>query len=354
MTGKQILFELGRTLLIFSIPLAIAPALIWLERRICAWVQSRIGPNRVGPLGLLQPLADVIKLLFKEDITPAQADRFLYTVAPLIAFFPTMIVFGLVPVAHDVDLGFGPMRMQAYDLGGLALVAFMAIVSVGVYGVAFGAWASNNKYSLLGGVRSAAQMISYELVLSLTVVWVIMVGGTTSLREIVRQQAESGSLWDWFLFKYPPFGFAAFLLFLTGAMAENKRLPFDLPEGESELVGGYHTEYSSMKFAMFFMAEYIAIMGMAALMATMFLGGWSLPGVIDPASTGLGSSLLSLAVFTGKMLSIVFLYMWVRWTLPRFRYDILMRLSWKRLVPFAFANLAITAVYWYVQHGQKP
>jgi NADH-quinone oxidoreductase subunit H len=349
MSAKQILFEVGRTLLVFSIPLAIAPALIWLERRICAWVQSRIGPNRVGPLGLLQPLADVIKLIFKEDITPTQADRFLYTIAPLIAFFPTMIVFGLVPVAHPVDLGFGPMRMQAYDFG-LALVAFMAIVSVGVYGVAFGAWASNNKYSLLGGVRSAAQMISYELVLSLTVVWVIMVGGTTSLHEIVLDQARNG----WYILRVPPFGFAAFLLFLTGAMAENKRLPFDLPEGESELVGGYHTEYSSMKFAMFFMAEYIAIMGMAALMTAMFLGGWSLPGVIDPESTGLGSSLLSLAVFTGKMLSIVVLYMWVRWTLPRFRYDILMRLSWKRLIPFAFANLAFTAVYWYLQNDARP
>ena len=348
MTAKQILFEVGRTLLIFALPLLIAPLLIWAERRIAAWIQSRVGPNRVGPMGLLQPAADVIKLIFKEDIVPTNADRVMYTMAPLVAFFPTMIVFGLVPVAPPVDLGFGPMRMQAYDFG-LALVAFMSIVSVGVYGVAFGAWASNNKYSLLGGIRSAAQMISYELVLSLTVVWVIMVSGTTSLHEIVMKQAEH----RWYIIEYPPFGLAACLLFLTGAMAENKRLPFDLPEGESELVGGYHTEYSSMKFAMFFMAEYIAIMGMSALFVTMFLGGWSLPGVIDPKSTGLGSCLLGLAVFTGKMLAIVFLYMWVRWTLPRFRYDILMRLSWKRLVPFGFANLVLTAIYWWFRDGNK-
>jgi NADH-quinone oxidoreductase subunit H len=342
MMDERTLWEVGRTLAIFALPLAIAPALIWLERKICAWIQSRIGPNRVGPFGLLQPLADVIKLLFKEDIVPRHVDRFIYIVAPLIAFFPTMIVFGLIPVGKPVDVGLGePLRLQAYDFG-LGVLVFMALVSVGVYGVAFGAWASNNKYSLLGGLRSAAQMISYELILTLTVVWVIMATGTLSLHEIVQDQAENG----WLLWRYAPFGVLAFLLFFTGALAENKRAPFDLPEAEAELVGGYHTEYSSMKFAMFFMGEYIAIIGMSALMATLFLGGWSLPGVIDPRSATLASGLASAAVFLAKTLALVFVYMWIRWTLPRFRYDVLMRVSWKRLVPAAFVNVMATGLYW--------
>lgn len=328
-------------LFIFSIPLALAPALVWLERRICAWIQSRIGPNRVGPFGLLQPLADVIKLIFKEEIIPARADRVLFTLAPIIALFPAMVVFGLLPVTKPIDFGFEePLRMQAFDFG-LGIVLFLALVSVSVYGVAFGAWASNNKYSLLGGVRAAAQMLSYELVLTLTVVWVIMVAGTTSLHDIVLQQATEG----WNVVRYPPLGVFAALFFFIAALAENKRLPFDLPEAEAELVGGYHTEYSSMKFGMFFMGEYIAVMGTSALFVTLFFGGWHFPG-IDPESTDLASGIAGFIAFLAKTLFVVFVYMWVRWTLPRFRYDLLMRLSWKRLVPLAFANLFATGLYW--------
>jgi NADH-quinone oxidoreductase subunit H len=328
--------EIGKTLFVFAIPLAIVPLLIWMERRICAGIQGRIGPNRVGPLGLLQPLADVIKLMFKEDITPKAADKFLYMIAPLLAYAPPLIIFGLLPVAGQVTVFGVTTQFPAYDMG-IGLVAFMALTSVGVYGVTFGGWASNNKYSLLGGLRSSAQMISYELVLTLSIIAVMMMAGSVSLRRIVEIQ-QTG-IDKWLVIRQ----FPAAVLFYIAALAENKRLPFDLPEAEPELVGGYHTEYSSMKFAMFFMGEYIAVMAMSGLFVAMFLGGSSLPGVVDPNGTSVQNFILAVAVFVGKVMAIVTLTMWIRWTLPRFKYSRLMELSWKGMIPTAFAWLAISA-----------
>lgn len=332
---KRLIIELVKTLVIFGIPLAVVPLLIWAERKISAGMQGRIGPNRVGPYGLLQPLADAVKLIFKEDIVPANADRFLYFLGPLVSFAPPMIIFGLIPVAASLDIMGYRINMQAFDLG-LGLVVFMSIVSISVYGVAFGGWASNNKYSLLGGLRSAAQMISYELVLTMSVVAVILTTGTVSILQIQEDQTQG--LLSWLIFKQP----LAALLFFIAMLAENKRLPFDLPEAEPELVGGYHTEYSSMKFAMFFMGEYVAVLGTSALFATLFLGGWTLPGVIDPNNHAWWNVLLSFGVFSVKVAFLIFVIMWIRWTLPRFKYVRLMELSWKGMVPLALANVLVT------------
>jgi NADH-quinone oxidoreductase subunit H len=332
--------ELGKTLFVFAVPLAIVPLLIWLERRICAGIQGRIGPNRVGPFGLLQPLADVIKLMFKEDITPKAADKFLYTIAPLLAYAPPLIIFGLLPVAANVNVFGIETHFPAYDLG-IGLVLFMALTSVGVYGVTFGGWASNNKYSLLGGLRSSAQMISYELVLTLSLIAVMMQAQSISLSEIIADQQSHG--WNILPWRQP----LAAILFYIAALAENKRLPFDLPEAEPELVGGYHTEYSSMKFAMFFMGEYIAVMAMSGLFVVLFLGGWSFPG-IDPKDTSFQNFALSFVAFMAKVMAVITLTMWIRWTLPRFKYTRLMELSWKGMIPLAFLNLAATAAIWAV------
>ncbi len=334
---KQIAVEIGKTIFVFALPLTVVPLLIWMERKICAGIQGRIGPNRVGPFGLLQPLADVVKLMFKEDITPRAADKFLYTIAPLLAYAPPLIVFGILPVAASVEVLGVKTSFPAFDLG-LGLVIFMALTSVGVYGITFGGWASNNKYSLLGGLRSSAQMISYELVLTLTIIAVMMMAESVSLADVVRKQ-QNGFL-DWYLVKQP----LAAILFYIAALAENKRLPFDLPEAEPELVGGYHTEYSSMKFAMFFMGEYIAMMAMSGLFVAMFMGGCSLPGLVDPNDTSIKNFVLSVAVYMGKVMILLTLTMWIRWTLPRFKYSRLMELSWKGMIPIAFLNLVGTAM----------
>lgn len=332
---KRMVLEIVKTLVIFGIPLTVVPLLIWAERKISAGMQGRIGPNRVGPFGLLQPLADAVKLIFKEDIVPANADRFLYFLGPLVAYAPPMIIFGVIPVAASLDILGYRIHLQAFDFG-LGLVVFMSIVSISVYGVAFGGWASNNKYSLLGGLRSAAQMISYELVLTLSVVAVILETGTVSLRQI--QEAQTGGLDRWLILHQP----LAALLFFIAMLAENKRLPFDLPEAEPELVGGYHTEYSSMKFAMFFMGEYVAVLGTSALFTTLFLGGWAAPGIVDPRNHQWWNVLLSFGVFSVKVALLVFVIMWIRWTLPRFKYVRLMELSWKGMVPLALANVLVT------------
>jgi NADH-quinone oxidoreductase subunit H len=325
---------LGKTLFVFALPLAVVPLLIWAERRICAGIQGRLGPNRVGPFGLLQPLADVIKLITKEDITPRSADKFLYSLAPLMAFVPPMVIFGLLPVAAPLELAGVRIEWPAFDLG-IGIVIFMALTSVGVYGVTFGGWASNNKYSLLGGLRSSAQMISYELVLTLTIISVMMQVQSVSLADVLRYQHENA----WLICTQP----AQAILFFIAGLAENKRLPFDLPEAEPELVGGYHTEYSSMKFAMFFMGEYIAMLAMSGLFVTMFLGGWAIPGV-DLSGGGAGVFLLSLASFSVKLGLLIFVTMWIRWTLPRFKYNRLMELSWKGMIPAAFLLLMVYAV----------
>lgn len=316
---------LVRPVAIFGALMSLVPLLVLAERRICAFIQDRVGPNRVGPGGLLQPLADVLKLAFKEDLRPAQAERFLYPLAPLLAFLPAAFAFAAIPVGRG-------LQIAHMDIGVLFVVS---ATSLGVYGISFGGWASNSKYSLLGGLRSSAQIISYEIAMGLALVSLLMVSGTVDLQEIVAGQR---GILRWNVLYQP----VAFLIFLVAAFAENNRLPFDLPECEAELVGGYHTEYSSMRFAMFFLGEYVAMVTMSALLVTLFLGGWD-PGFF-PLPDGPLWTAFSVLCFTAKVLVVLFIYIWVRWTLPRFRYDQLMGLGWKGLVPLGLANIALSAV----------
>ncbi|HMC82469.1 MAG TPA: NADH-quinone oxidoreductase subunit NuoH [Candidatus Polarisedimenticolia bacterium] len=313
----------------------------WVERRVSAWIQDRIGPNRVGPAGLLQPIADGIKFLFKEDIVPPHVFKPLYILAPALSFVPALLGSAVVPFGDSIHL-FGrdiPLRVADLNVG---ILFIFALSAMGVYGIALAGWSSNNKYSLMGGLRSSAQLISYELAMSLSVVGVLMAAGSLRLNEIVMAQGE---LWRWNVFTQP---FGA-LIFMTAALAETNRLPFDLPECETELVAGYHTEYSSMKFAMFMMAEYANMVTASALMVTLFFGGWQVPGLASLRLPALAVSLIQVAAFCLKVGFFLFLYVWVRWTLPRFRFDQLMDLGWKVLFPLALVN--IFWVSWLILKG---
>jgi len=320
----NLFLDATRAVLIFGAIMTLVPMLVLAERRVSALIQNRVGPNRVGPMGLLQPLADVLKLLFKEEITPARSDRVLYTLGPLLAFAPAALAFAVIPVGRGLEVA-------EISFGALFVIT---ATSLGVYGISFGGWASNSKYSLLGALRSSAQIISYEIAMGLALVSVLMTAGTLNLSEIVVRQSH---LFEWNIFRQP----LAFIIFYTAAFAENNRLPFDLPECETELVGGYHTEYSSMKFAMYFLGEYIAMIVMSAFTVSLFLGGWN-PGFALPE--GALWTAVSVGVFSVKLLAVLFFYIWVRWTLPRFRYDQLMQLGWKGLVPLALANIVITGI----------
>jgi NADH-quinone oxidoreductase subunit H len=301
-----------------------------LERRVCAFIQDRIGPNRVGPWGLLQPLADGVKLLLKEDFTPAHVRKAFFWLAPAIAVIPALLVVAVIPFGSNL----GRQKMVIADLNVGILFTF-GIVSLGVYGIVLAGYASNSKYPFLGGIRSSAQMISYEIAMGLSVVPVFMLVGDLNLSQVIEHQARHG----WMIF-YAPVSFA---IFLIAAFAETNRLPFDMPESEQELIGGYNTEYSSMRFALFYMAEYINMLASSAMMVTLFFGGWTLPGISEPASS-MGAGLLHIGVFMAKMLVFMVVFIWVRWMLPRFRYDQLMGLGWRRFLPLALANIVFTAV----------
>ncbi len=347
--STEFLVVLAKIAFVLALVLQGVPVLVWLERKISAFIQGRIGPNRVAVFGvaaagIFQPVADAVKLLFKEDIIPAKADRFLYLLGPLIVYAPPLLAFAVIPFGNEIH----GVKLQLANLP-VGILFVMSVLSIGVYGIAFGGWASNNKYSLLGGLRSSAQMISYELTLGLSIIAVIMLTGTVDLGRIVAHQHAGTPLLSWNLFGggnllLLPSGLVAGALFYTAGLAENNRIPFDLPECEAELVAGYHTEYSSMKFAMFFMAEYAAMITMSALFVTLFLGGWHFPGITNPADTSWLGGLLSHAVFAGKLGAVLVFTIWIRWTLPRFRYDQLMNLGWKVLVPVSLANLALVAV----------
>lgn len=298
------------------------------ERRVIARLQSRVGPNRAGPGGFLQPVADGLKLIFKEDIVPAQADRLLYLVAPIVAVVPAFITFAIVPVGPTITLFGREVTLYLVDIN-IALLYFFGLGSLGVYGVVLAGWASNNKYSLLGGLRASAQMISYELGLGLSVLGVVLLTGSLSLVDIV--DAQAGGRW----FVIPQL--VGFILFAITMVAETKRAPFDLPEAEQELVAGFHTEYSGMKFALFYMAEYMAMITISAVAITLFLGGWRGPFAEQFWP-------LAIVYFFIKLVLFMFAFVWVRATLPRLRYDRLMTLGWKVLLPLALANVAVTAV----------
>ena len=317
---------------VFNCLVMSAAFMVWMERKVCAYIQDRRGPNRVGPEGLLQPFADVIKLLFKEDLRPRAADTLLFTIAPIISSAAAFAAFAVVPFGTETTL-FGllrePLPLQVTDVNVAVLVIF-AITSMGIYGIVLAGWSSNSKYSLLGGLRSSAQMISYELSYGMALAAVIMIGGSLSLRELVMNQ--SGYWWGfipkWYIFLQP----LGFLIFMTAGVAETNRAPFDFPEAEQELVAGYHTEYSSMSFAMFFLAEYINMVTVSAVATSLFLGGWLGPFL---------PSWLGWIWFLVKVFCILFFYVWMRWTLPRYRYDQLMEFGWKWLLPDSVVNLLV-------------
>ena len=319
--------------------LSVTPVMVWVERRGSALIQHRSGPNRVGPLGLLQSLADAVKFFLKEDIVPWEADRFLYWLAPLLALIPALTTFLVIPFGPPVEVNGHtvPLLVADVDTGVLLL---LALASLGVYSLVMAGYSSNNKYSLLGSIRASAQMISYELALTLAVVAVLMPVESFRLDEVVAYQQGT---WLGFIPRWNVFSqFVGFLVFLVASFAETNRLPFDLPEAESELVAGYHTEYSSMKFALFFMGEYMSMATLSALAATLYFGGWHLPGLSFAGPWFLVAA-LGMAILVAKIALILLFFVWVRWTFPRFRFDQLMRLGWKVLLPLAVANLIYVA-----------
>jgi NADH-quinone oxidoreductase subunit H len=309
----------------------------WVERRLSAVIQFRLGPNRVGPFGLFQPIADGIKFLTKEDIFPSEAYKPIFLLAPGLALITALFAFSVIPFGPTIELFGQQIDLVVLDLNG-GLLFGLAATALGVYALVCAGWASRNKYSLMGGLRSSAQMISYELALGLSVIGVLMISGTLRPTLIVEQQA--GWFWQWNVFSGGQL--LGFLIFVIAGFAETNRLPFDLPEAESELVAGYHTEYSSMKFSMFFMAEYVAMITMAALATTLFLGGYNL-GFPVPFE-GWPLWILQVGAFVAKVACFMFLFVWVRWTLPRFRYDQLMNIGWKRLFPLALFNIILTGL----------
>ncbi|HIA84597.1 MAG TPA: NADH-quinone oxidoreductase subunit NuoH [Candidatus Marinimicrobia bacterium] len=328
---------LVKVLVVFAATMLGVLVMIYAERRVSAFMQDRVGPNRVGPKGVLQPIADGIKFLMKEDLVPEKVDKPIFILAPAILLIPALMTFAVIPFGSSINLFGREIALQVADVN-VGVLYILALTSISVYGIVLAGWSSNNKYSLLGGLRSSAQLISYELAMGLAVVSIILLAGSLRLNDIITDQ--QGSFFSWNIFRQP----LAFLIFLIAVYAETNRLPFDLSEAEQELVGGYHTEYSSMKFAMFFMAEYANMITAAALTVTLFFGGWDVP-LLDEGSLGLFGTLLSVLSFLLKMAFFLFLFIWVRWTFPRFRYDQLMRLGWKVMLPLALFNIFLTAGY---------
>ena len=340
-------FKIILVLSLFLLALTVAAYSTWAERKVAAIIQDRIGPNRSGPFGLLQPLADGGKFFFKEDFTPAKAEKFLFMVGPSLVMFISLITGAVIPWGKTLNIGGTSFDLQVanVDVGVLYLVG---MVSIGVYGIMIGGWASNNKFSLIGAIRASSQMISYELALGLSLLAIIMMAGSLDLKVIVEQQTH-GKIWgiipevsgmNWNIFYQP----IAFIIFFVAALAETNRSPFDLPECESELVNGYHTEYSSMKLGLYMFGEYVNMFISNALITVLFFGGYNYPG-IDWVTQNWGENaagILSIVAFLTKTFFGIFCFMWIRWTLPRFRYDQLMHLGWKKLIPFALANLMVT------------
>jgi NADH-quinone oxidoreductase subunit H len=334
-----IIVSVIKIVLVLFVLLTAVAYTVWLERKVVGHMQNRWGPTRVGPFGLLQPAADGIKFLFKEDLTPPHVYKPLYIAAPMIAVVCALTSIAVIPFGNSIAIPGGHTFLQITDVN-IGLLVILGITSLGVYGIALSGWSSNSKYSLLGGLRASAQMISYEIALGLSLVGVLILSGSFSLREIV--DAQAGTFWG-FIPKWNIFyggQFIAFFIYLMAAYAETNRIPFDLPEAETELVAGYHTEYSAMKFAMFFMAEYANMITVACLASLLFLGGWHGP-VFGPPIL---QALLPVFWFVLRVFAFLFIYIWVRGTLPRFRYDQLMAFGWKFLLPLSIANLVITAL----------
>jgi NADH-quinone oxidoreductase subunit H len=344
-TTAEIIATCVKIVVVVGVLMLAVPMLVWLERKLVADFQARIGPNRVGPYGLLQSFYDGIKLLMKEDIHPANVDLMLYLAAPVVMMLPALAICAVIPFGNQITLFGHPTNLVISDLP-VGVLYILAISSLGVYGVVLSGWASNNKYSLLGGLRSSAQMVSYELPMGLAVVCAVMMSsargqGSLSLGQIVESQSGGFVYWNFLWWLVP--GFLAFLIYVICGIAETNRAPFDLPEAETELVAGYHTEYSSMKFAMFFLAEYANMLNVSAVATTLFLGGWQSPIPIDLPVPPILEALGPVFWFAAKVFAFILMYMWLRATLPRLRYDQLMRFTWKGLVPIALANVMLIA-----------
>jgi NADH-quinone oxidoreductase subunit H len=333
LTQQFVIVSAIKVVCVFSVMMAMVAYAVLAERKIAAFIQDRIGPNRVGPGGIWQPVADGVKSFLKEDFTPAHVRRAYFWLAPMICMTPALMVMAVIPFGSQL----GGAKMVIADLNVGILYTF-GIVSLGVYGIVLAGYASNSKYPFLGGLRSSAQMISYEIAMGMSVIPVFLVVGDLNLSQVIAYQTQHG-----WLILYAP---VSFVIFIIASFAETNRLPFDLPESEQELVGGYNTEYSSMKFALFFMAEYANMIAASAMMVTLFLGGWTLPvaGLDKPAGS-IGLGLVHIAIFLAKVVLLMVVFIWVRWMWPRFRYDQLMDLGWRRLLPLALANILVTALW---------
>ena len=325
-----ILISLIKILIVIVVLLLTVSYLVYFERKISAWIQNRVGPNRVGWYGLLQPFADVFKLVLKEDIVPTASNKFIHSLAPFIALFVAFTTYAVIPIGPDINLFGQKIQLVLADVN-IGILYVLALTSLSVYGITFAGWSSGSKYSLLGGIRSSAQMISYEISMGFSIAGVLLL--SESLRPIVIVQSQYGWMWNAIV---QPIGF---ITFVVSAFAETNRLPFDLPEAEPELVGGYHTEYSSMKFAGFFLAEYANMAIAAAMIVTLYLGGWQFPYIDQfgfPAEVTIVIQILSFFV---KTVAVLFFFIWIRWSIPRFRYDQLMNLGWKVMFPLSLINI---------------
>ena len=338
---ELILFKVGLVIVLFLISLLIAAYSTYAERKVAAFMQDRIGPNRAGPMGILQPLADGLKMFMKEEIIPDQANKFLFILGPSLSMGTALMTSAVIPWGPDINIFGATVPLQVADIN-IGILYIMGVVSLGVYGVMIGGWASNNKYALLGAIRASTQMISYELAMGISIVAVIMATGSLSIAEIVSNQAGStGMAWNVF---YQPVGF---IIFLICAFAETNRTPFDLPECETELVGGYHTEYSSMKLGFYLFSEYVNMFIVSAVIASLYFGGYNFPymHIVQENTGDILFAIICVVVFMSKIMFSIFFFMWVRWTIPRFRFDQLMNLGWKVLLPLSILNMLITGFF---------
>ncbi len=328
-------------IIMFGVLVLGAAMAVLAERRVSAFIQDRVGPNRVGPGGIIQPFADVVKLMMKEDIVSRQANRFIHDLAPIISITIALSTFAIIPFGNSIELFGRQIKLMIADVD-IGILYLLALTSVGVYGVSLAGWSSNNKYSLLGGLRSSAQLISYELSMGLSLIGIIMISGTLRLDQTVLQQTAYwwGIIPKWNIFLQP----LGFITFMIASFAETNRLPFDLPEAEPELVGGYHTEYTGMKFGLFFLAEYANVITSSAVTVTLFFGGWHLPFAEQWGLSPLMLNLVQMLTFLTKVIFLVLFFIIVRWTIPRFRYDQLMRIGWKVMLPMAIANFLLTGL----------
>lgn len=319
-------------ILLFLVSLGAAAYMTYFERKLAAWIQDRVGPDRAGPFGILQPIADGVKMFLKEDFIPSKADKWLFIIGPGIAMFTALITSAVIPWGPKLHLFGRDIVLQVADIN-IGILYVFGVISIGVYGIMIGGWASNNKYSLYGAIRASSQMISYELAMGVSAITIVLLSGSLSLTTIVEGQSD---VWN---IVYQP---VAFLIFFICALAELNRAPFDLPECESELVGGYHTEYSSMKLGLYLFAEYTSMFVSSAIMAILFFGGYNFPGMSHFSGNTL--AILGIVAFATKIFLFIFVIMWIRWTIPRFRFDQLMHLGWKSLLPLSLINLLVTGL----------